>query len=77
MMKIIKIKHCEDCPDYSYRDYVPPFCTIEEREIPDIFKIPPWCPLEDAPNTRAGSIYFRELTIDDYTDLPHSDTEEK
>jgi len=56
MMKIIKVKSCRECPycietDYPSDHY--PVCGKKFgmqgiiSKIPDIFKIPDWCPLED------------------------------
>jgi len=55
-MKIIKVKNCRECPhcietDYPLDKY--PVCRKKFGmqgmifKIPDIYKIPDWCPLED------------------------------
>ena len=65
-MKIItiEVEFCEHCLHYSifgnYPDDDKDYCMIEPDEtIEDIKKLPPWCPLLDAP-INAGENCFHQ-----------------
>ena len=49
VVKVVKIDHCADCPDFFYRDFSKPsYCYREERDLPNTVGIPKWCTRKDA-----------------------------
>lgn len=46
MSKCYNVESCRECPGYSKEKLVD-MCEIEDKEIPDAFEFPDWCPLDD------------------------------